>query len=107
MNKWIIALWLGIASFTAYSLVQANADINYVKAHPVVVTRIQVRTVVVYRRSDEVNVIDLKAGLYCRDHGGVAWINLYPWVPENWSVVCNNKDAVFSDAGLLLESKSP
>jgi len=57
--------------------------------------------------SDDVATIFAKAARYCKGHGGVGFINLFPDVPNNWGVACNNKDAYFSDAGLLLESKSP
>jgi hypothetical protein len=95
---------LALLSLGAVEIQHADADTQYVKAHPCPprATHVVYRDRVVYKRTPEVNEMFVRAGQMCRGDGGVGTILLFPMQPANFETLCAFGHRAFTDAGMRL-----
>jgi hypothetical protein len=98
-STWVsLILIAGCFCATGFTLDIANRQLNYAKAHPVIVTRTVYRYV--YKRADDVNAMWLKAGAYCRGDSGASALVLFHNLPVNWETICGGGHEAWTDGGV-------
>jgi hypothetical protein len=97
-TNWL-ALFLIACCFvaTGFTLDIANRQLNYVKAHPIVVTRIV--TVVKWRTAPDLNADRYTALHYCRGDNGAPTLVFFWMVPNSWEALCSGGHEVYTSNG--------
>lgn len=80
----------------------ANLNIAYSRAHPVVNTRVVWRTKTVYRWSPDINALLYRGHVMCRGDMGLSAMLVFPAMPGNAEFLCSGQHEAYTEAGLRL-----